>query len=143
MKVFGLDGKEQHWIIRGKTKVGNYKSKYHYTAYEVLHNTYPTAQILNEVTIPIRLKQNLYLDFYIPLYKIAIEVHGEQHFKYVPHFHKTKLQFVQSKKRDREKKEWCILNNIKLIIFQYNENINEWYNKLQYTTHGCSTTGIR
>jgi hypothetical protein len=55
----------------------------------MLHEKFPTLQILEEVSIPLRSKETLYLDFYIPLIKKCIEVHGEQHYKFVPFYHTT------------------------------------------------------
>lgn len=46
---------------------------------------------------------------------IAIEVNGQQHDKFVPHFHKNAQGFIKSLRLDREKQEWLDLNNIHLI----------------------------
>ncbi len=48
--------------------------------------------------------------------KIAIEVHGQQHFKFNKFFHSnSRIKFFQSMKRDWEKTEWLELNDIKLV----------------------------
>lgn len=36
-------------------------------------------------------------------------------------------------KRDNEKKEWCELNNIQLVELPYNEDINEWRKRIEYS----------
>lgn len=54
-------------------------------------------------------------DFYLPDYNICIEYHGEQHFKPVKHFGGEKY-FRVIKKRDKIKEEYCLNNNIQLII---------------------------
>jgi len=41
------------------------------------------------------------------------------------------MGFKLQEKRDREKREWLELNNIKLIEFNYNEDIEEWKNKIK------------
>jgi len=58
-------------------------------------------------------------DFYIPSKKLVIEYQGRQHFEFVSHFHKTKADFVQSKKRDELKRAWCIANKIRLLEISY------------------------
>lgn len=51
--------------------------------------------------------ERLELDYYIEELHVAIEVQGEQHFKYVPFFHETEDAFIQQLRRDRWKKERC------------------------------------
>jgi len=57
----------------------------------------------------------LSLDFYNANKKIAVEVQGGQHIKYVKHFHKTKLQYLEQLKRDQKKLDFCQFNGIKLV----------------------------
>ena len=78
-------------------------------------------QILEEVTIYVRKSDYRYLDFYIPLIKTCIEVHGEQHYNFTPFYHTNVLVFLKAQKKDREKKEWCEINNIVYIELPYNE----------------------
>lgn len=126
MNVKDLDGKNHYWHLNGNiNKDSENKSSYHKLARSILKRIYPTMQILEEVTINIRKSEYLYLDFYIPLIKKCIEVHGEQHYKFVPHYHSNQLAFLKAKKRDYEKKEWCELNNIQYIELPYN-NQEEW-----------------
>ena len=48
--------------------------------------------------------------------KIAIEVHGQQHFEFNKFFHgNSRIKFFQSMKRDWEKSTWLDLNNVRLI----------------------------
>ena len=55
-------------------------------------------------------------DFYNANKRIAIEVQGRQHVKYVPHFHgKNKINFISQMRRDHQKREFCQINNINLI----------------------------
>lgn len=48
-----------------------------------------------------------------------IEVNGEQHYKYISKFYKTKSQFKTAQERDRIKIKYCLLNRHKLIIIPY------------------------
>lgn len=68
------------------------------------------------------------LDFYLPEYNTGIECQGEQHFKPVDFGGKkdgsAELNFQKQTKRDREKKNACDKNGIKLIYFS---NVNVIY----------------
>lgn len=132
MQVKDLDGVAHNWILTGnmaRGKITN-RSSFHLLARETITKKFPTLQILEEVTIPLRKSENLYLDFYLPLKKMCIEVHGEQHYKFISFFHNNMLSFLKSQKRDKDKEEWCNINNIKYIVFPHYENENQWMEKL-------------
>lgn len=127
MIVKDLDGNNQKWSFVGKLQ--NYRlnqSSLHKNARELLKQIYPTIPILEEVGIPLRRGENLYLDFYIPLLRKAVEVHGEQHYKFVAHYHDNTMGFLKHKKRDADKQEWCELNNIEYIELPFSESEEEW-----------------
>lgn len=50
-----------------------------------------------------------------------IEYDGEQHFKFIPHFHSVEEGFYEQQKRDNIKTKYCLDNNIKLIRIPYTE----------------------
>lgn len=127
MLIKDLDGNSHNWQLTGnmaKGKVTN-KSSLHLQARGLISSLYPTLQILEEVPIPLRKNEILYLDFYIPLKKVCCEVHGEQHYKFVSFYHNNMLNFLKSQKRDKEKQEWCEINNILYIELPYND-IDNW-----------------
>lgn len=131
MLVKDLDGNTYNWLLTGnmaKGKITN-KSSYHLRARALIAEAYPTLQILEEVPIQLRKNETLYLDFYLPLKKICIEVHGEQHYKFIPFYHQNILNFLKAQKRDREKQEWCENNGIKYIALSYNKE-DEWRNDI-------------
>lgn len=132
MQVKLLDGSSQNWQLTGYYAHANMdqKSSFHLIAREALKKQYPTLQILEEVTVPLRKSEVVYLDFYIPLLKKAIEVHGEQHYKFIPFYHSNQLGFLKSQKRDREKKEWCELNGIRYVELPYSESVEEWTERI-------------
>lgn len=134
MNTISLDGDIISWGLTGHISKGRIQSKssYHLQARNLLSSLYPTLQILEEVGIPVKKGQTLYLDFYLPLIKWCVEVHGEQHYKFVPYYHGNMMSFLKSQKKDKEKKEWCELNSIKYIELPYNENIAEWKERLSY-----------
>ena len=58
----------------------------------------------------------LTLDFYNSTQKTAIEVDGNQHYRYNKFFHSNSRQnFLQQLKRDERKEYFCEINKIKLI----------------------------
>lgn len=132
MLIKDLDGNNHNWLLTGnmaKGKVSN-KSSLHLKARELITSIYPTMQILEEVPVQIRKNETLYLDFYVPLKKICLEVHGEQHYKFVAFYHQNMLNFLKAQKRDREKAEWCEINSIQYIDLPYNETVEEWRNRM-------------
>jgi len=134
MNIVNLDGESVVWSLTGHISKGRItnKSSYHLQARELLSSLHPTLQILEEVTIPVRKGQIAYMDFYLPLLKWCVEVHGEQHYKFVAHYHGNMMSFLKSQKKDKEKQEWCDINNIKYIELPYYENIEQWKDKLSY-----------
>ena len=72
----------------------------------------------------------LSLDFYNANKKIAIEVQGDQHTKYVPFFHgKNKINYINQLKRDHDKLTFCEINQIKLIEIYSKDKLNESFFK--------------
>lgn len=132
MFVKDLDGVGHNWNLTGnmaKGRVEN-KSSLHLAARELIISMFPTLQVLEEVPIPLRRSESLYLDFYLPLKKFCIEVHGEQHYRFVSFYHNNMLAFLKSQKRDREKQEWCDINGIQYVSLPYDENIEQWKNRI-------------
>lgn len=134
MNIVDLDGNSVAWHLTGhicKSRIQE-KSSYHLMARKLLSETFPTLQILEEVPIPLKKSETLYLDFYLPLIKRAIEVHGEQHYKFIPFYHNSRINFFKAQQRDNKKKEWCEKNGISHIVLPYNEPIETW-NKILLT----------
>ena len=135
MQIHGLDGRIYSWNPSVSQAQCTQKSSLHIKAKKLLDNLFPHDIILEEVSLvwsktQIR-RSTLRADFFIPNRNLIIEVHGEQHYKFNPFFFKSKLSFYKAKGRDTDKKEWCELNNITLIEFNYNEDIDEWRSKIK------------
>lgn len=128
MNVVDLDGRSISWHLTGHVAKGRLqnKSQPHLKARQLLSQIFPTLQILEEVPITVRKSETLYLDFYLPLIKTCVEVHGEQHYKFISFYHNNMLSFLKAKKRDQEKAEWCEMNGIRHIVLPYNEDENQW-----------------
>lgn len=134
MRTTDLDNKQRNWKISGRVAKNNdtkHKSKYHLKARVLLKQIFPTCKILEEVSVPIRSRETLYLDFFLPLHKLCIEVHGQQHYEFIPFYHGTRLGFAQAKKRDRDKVEWCEQNGITVVELPYSEKENEWRKRIE------------
>lgn len=132
MNVYDLDDNMYAWNLVGhKPNLNIKKSSLHLRARNIIVTTYPTLQILEEVPIKTHKSDTLYLDFYIPLKRMCIETHGEQHYKFVAHYHGNALGFLRHRKRDFEKQEWCDKNGIIYIEFPFDESDEQWQKRLE------------
>lgn len=138
MKVVGINGKEYVWNLTGYDVFNDDKrkrSKFHIRARGLLKELFNSYRILEEVKLPgsteLHRKSVLYLDFYIPSIKLAIEVHGQQHYEFCPFFHKSKADFLKGKARDEDKIVWCELNDIRLVTLKYTESDDEWRQRIK------------
>lgn len=138
MKVLGINGIEYSWNLSEYDIFNDDKrkrSKYHIRARQLLKELFNSYRILEEVKLPGSTERHkksvLYLDFYIPNIKLAIEVHGQQHYEYSPFFHKSRADFLKSKARDEDKIDWCQLNDIRLITLKYSESEDEWRKRIK------------
>lgn len=132
MQIKDLDGVSHNWQLTGNMAHGkiSHKSSLHLSARELITDAFPTLQILEEVPIQLRKNETLYLDFYLPLKKLCVEVHGEQHYKFVGFYHNSMLSFLKSQKRDREKEEWCNINNIRYLVLPHFEDLAIWRERI-------------
>ena len=64
------------------------------------------------------------LDIFIPSLNVGIEYQGEQHYRPIDFFG-GETAFEDLVKRDLRKKQLCIDNNVKLIIWKYDETISK------------------
>ena len=98
----------------------------------------------------IDLKKGKYrFDFFLPNVFGApaiIEVDGEQHFKQVQRFQRTRQDFLKQQEHDRQKNSYCLshniplyripyweINNIKTIYDLFNSSFrvkNKWHNDI-------------
>jgi len=115
MKFIDTNGKIHRKNITKYKKKQSSKSKGQTKLGEILENIYPNVPIYEEVPC---FGEKLFLDFFIPSIKIALEFNGIQHDKYVYHFHRTRIRFLDSLERDCRKQQWCDINNIALLIIK-------------------------
>jgi hypothetical protein len=69
--------------------------------------------------------KNLELDMYCKELNLAVEFSGQQHYKFVPYFHKTQERFTQQVIRDQYKKRACELAGIHLLVIPYTVKCDE------------------
>lgn len=124
MKVKAKDGKVYN--LKLKRRIPTNCSKGHLRARALLKELYPLEIIYEEVS----LKGSLRLDFFIPKLKLCIEIDGKQHYKYIEHFHKNKLNFTRSVQRDIAKNEWCEINGFTLVRLPDKEVNDEWKERI-------------
>ena len=136
MKVNGFDGRERsinfskYYVYGDDTR---HKSKLHKKAKKILREVFPYDSIYEEVSLPGSNKGSssiLRADFFIPNQNLVVEIHGQQHYEFTVHFHKTKLDFYKSLAREKNKENWCKLNSIKFVALKYSESENEWRESL-------------
>jgi hypothetical protein len=83
-------------------------------------------------------KHNLELDCVDHELKIAVEYNGAQHYKFIPHFHKSKQHFQAQMYRDDMKRRMCKDEGYTLIEVPYTLKIKEIDNfiKTELSTAG-------
>ena len=124
-----LNEEEYIWHIRSRPRKD--ASKLHKQAKKTIKKVLKNRLIMEEVEFKILKYKSLYLDFFVPLINLAIEVHGKQHFVYNNFHYKNKLDFARAKYNDQLKIEWCELNDITIESLNYDETEKEWTKKLK------------
>lgn len=107
-----LTNGEVVWINLKKYIENKNKSNFQSQIREELKTQYPNDIIFEEVFIPI---ERFYLDLFIPTLKLVIEVNGKQHKQRIKFFHRNISDFNKQKETDERKRNWCKLNNFRLI----------------------------
>jgi hypothetical protein len=126
MKVIDLSGRQHNWNLTGHIAEPSDlrpRSELHVRCRELLKRLFLNEPILEELCIP---GEQLYIDFFVARRKLIIEVNGEQHYKYIKHFHGNIAGFKNYKKNEERKKEWAKINNFRFVELSYMEDINEW-----------------
>jgi hypothetical protein len=140
MKVTGLDNRTYTWPPKGHNESGREgltTSKFHKTIFDFLREHYPQDEILQELPLPGTGLPPLRLDFYLPLRHLAVEADGRQHEEFIKFFHKNKLEFLRSQKRDRDKEQWLTLNQLTLVRLPVGKS-DEWTGLLKGALTGST-----
>jgi len=97
------------------------RSKFQFSVKEFLFPYWRTDIVFEEFRI---IGTRLSFDLYNANKKIAIEVQGAQHTKYVKFFHGNRMKYLEQLKRDEKKFKFCQINEIKLVEIYPNDKIN-------------------
>lgn len=85
-------------------------SKVHKEVVNILKRDCPGWNISQNHSIKIDDK-TLYADIYCNSpFNFIIEIHGQQHYKFVKHFHGNMQNFKMAQSNDQLKKDWCEMN---------------------------------
>ena len=102
---------------------GKSRSKVQFATKQFLFNYWEHHIVFEEFPVA---GTKLTLDFYNANKKVAVEVQGEQHTKYIPFFHGgNKANYISQLRRDMSKINFCELNNITLVEVYRGEEINK------------------
>lgn len=107
-------------------------SKGHRRVADLYKELFPSHRIeenvsLSKLDIGTRLT-NVEFDVVNFTQRVIIEIDGQHHKKYVPHFHKNLNAFREQKKRDNAKEEWCHEHGWTLIRIN-DEDAKKLWNK--------------
>jgi len=92
--------------------------------YKLIRKVFPRNVILKEHYVKYK-GEKLFFDFFIRDLGILVEVQGEQHTRFIKHFHGDKQKLIAQKKRDNIKIEYAQENDISFTRFHYDEEITE------------------
>jgi hypothetical protein len=92
--------------------------------YRMLKELFPLNVVLKEHYVNYK-GTKLFFDFYIKDLGVLIEVQGEQHSRFIKHFHEDKEGFSGQKKRDNLKLEYAEDKEIAFIQINYDEKISD------------------
>lgn len=75
--------------------------------------------------------KRLELDLYVEKLSFAIEIQGNQHYKYVPFFHSSPREFEEKQKDDKEKKILCRRKGVTLYEISTQQELFDLIGKLK------------
>ena len=99
---------------------GKSKSKFQLSVRDFLYPYWRSDIVFEEFKL---VGTRLSFDLYNASKKIAIEVQGAQHTKYVKFFHGNRMKYLEQLKRDDKKFRFCEINNINLVEIYPNDKI--------------------
>ena len=102
---------------------GKCRSKFQKNVKEMLHAHWFADIVFEELPV---IGTRLTIDFYNANKKIALEVDGNQHYKFNKHFHgNNRSKFLGQLQRDEKKEYFCEINNIRLVRILESDTLNE------------------
>lgn len=108
------------YLIKWET---NCRSKFQKRVKDLLHPFWFADVVFEEMPV---IGTRLTIDLYNANKKIAIEVDGNQHYKFNPHFHANdRSKFLKQLQRDEKKEYFCEINNIRLVRILESDILDE------------------
>jgi very-short-patch-repair endonuclease len=99
------------------------RSKLQKKVKDLLYSNWVSDIVFEELPV---LGTRMTLDFYNANKKLAVEVDGNQHYKYNKFFHSNSRQnFLSQLQRDEKKEYFCEINKIKLVRILEKDTIDE------------------
>ena len=99
------------------------RSKIQKRVKDLLHSHWISDIVFEEFPV---LGTRMTIDFYNANKKLAIEVDGNQHYKYNKFFHSNSRQnFLSQLQRDEKKEYFCEINKIRLVRILESDTLNE------------------
>ena len=99
------------------------RSKLQKKVKDLLYANWVSDVVFEELPV---LGTRMTLDFYNANKKLAVEVDGNQHYKYNKFFHSNSRQnFLSQLQRDEKKEYFCEINQIKLVRILERDTIDE------------------
>ncbi|MDB4317737.1 endonuclease domain-containing protein [bacterium] len=99
------------------------RSKLQKKVKDLLYSNWVSDVVFEELPV---LGTRMTLDFYNANRKLAIEVDGNQHYKYNKFFHSNSRQnFLSQLQRDEKKEHFCEINQIRLVRILERDTLNE------------------
>jgi hypothetical protein len=129
MKLKGLDGEIYQLNCKQSDVSDDNRSGGHLKCRSLIKQIFPYDVVLEEIVLPGT--YNLRADFFLPLRKCIMEVHGIQHYEYNMFFHKNLRDFRKGKIRDEQKLKFCQLNNIIYLELDYRKQ-DGWAERIKY-----------
>lgn len=122
MKFFDTNGREHKIDLRPskwpRKEMGDGRGKFQSSVGDILNELYPLHHIFEEFQC---VGERLFLDFFLPTKKIAVEVQGPQHNSFNQFFHEDKNAFARQQENDKRKEKWCEINGIRLVKIKWGE----------------------
>jgi len=88
--------------------------------FECLKESFPYFKVEKQFYVKV-VYDKYFFDFFIKELNVLIECHGEQHVRFIKHYHDDMLGFYKQKIRDRAKEAYAFDNNYILVVFFYDE----------------------
>lgn len=99
------------------------RSKIQKRVKDLLHRHWISDIVFEELPV---LGTRMTIDFYNANKKLAIEVDGNQHYKYNKFFHSNSRQnFLSQLQRDEKKEYFCEINQIRLVRILERDTLDE------------------